>query len=242
MTYELYIGDQSFSSWSLRGWLMLEKFDLPFNTHLVGLFDGTFQKDMAALAPARLVPVIKTPEGTVIGETMAIAEELNSRHPEAQMWPTDPAARAFARWMSAEMHAGFSALRSECPMQLLHQYVGFAVTATLQADLDRLQVLLGKARSEFGAAGPWLFGPYSLADAFFAPVVARIAGHNLPVCPTLKAYVATTLADPAFQQWRALGLTKSYEPVPYAMDLPTLPWPSAAPLPAKNHSNNVAAD
>ncbi|MBR9650964.1 glutathione S-transferase [Thalassovita aquimarina] len=227
MSYQLYIGDQSFSSWSLRGWLMLEKFGLPYETHLAGLYSSTFQQDLAGLSPAHLVPVLKTPEGTVIGETQAIAEELNSRHPELQMWPEDPAARAFARWISAEMHAGFAVLRAECPMQLLHQYAGFAVSDTLRADLDRLELLWTKAREDFGAEGPWLFGRYSLADCFYAPVAARIAGYDLPVGDVASYYVATTLADPAFQSWRAAGLEKSYDPVPYAMDLPTKVWPGA---------------
>lgn len=225
MSYQIYIGDQSFSSWSLRGWLMLEKFGLPYEARFVGLYSGTFQEDLAGLAPARLVPVLKTPEGTVIGETQAIAEELNSRHPELQMWPEAPEVRAFARWISAEMHAGFTTLRGECPMQLLHQYEGFPVSDALRADLDRLELLWTKAREEFGAEGPWLFGRYSLADCFYAPVAARIAGFNLPVGVIARDYVATTLADPAFQSWRAAGLQKSYDPEPYAMDLPKKPWP-----------------
>jgi len=228
MQYELYIGDQSFSSWSLRGWLMLEKFDLPFQTHMVGLYGGTFKEDLAALAPARLVPVLRTAEGTIIGETLAIAEELNSRHPDREMWPQQANARAFARWIVAEMHAGFSALRDECPMQLLHQYQGFVVSDAVRADLDRLELLWGKARNEFGQDGPWLFGRYSLADAFFAPVAARIAGYALPVGDLAQSYVDTTLADSVFCRWRAQGLTKSYDPVPYALDLPTQAWPSPA--------------
>ena len=233
MSYDLYIGDRSFSSWSLRGWLMLEKFDLPFRTHLCSLFDGSYKQDLATLAPARLLPTLKTPEGTIIGETMAIAEELNSRHPDAQMWPADPAARAYARWISAEMHAGFIPLRSECPMQLLFQYKDFAVSDDVQRDLDRLETLLGKARREFGAAGPWLFGAYSIADAFFAPIAARIAGHDLPVSDLLQDYVTTTLNDLSFRQWRALGLTRNYETIPYAMDLETQTWPGPTPLAAR---------
>ncbi|CUH66023.1 glutathione S-transferase [Thalassovita gelatinovora] len=228
MRYELYIGDHSFSSWSLRGWLMLEKFDLPFKAHLVGLYGGTFKEDLSALAPARLVPVLRTAEGTVIGETLAIAEELNSRHPDRNMWPQQANARAFARWIVAEMHAGFTALRSECPMQLLHQYQGFAVSDAVRTDLDRLELLWDKARSEFGQGGPWLFGRYSLADAFFAPVAARIAGYDLPVGDQAQAYIETTLVDPAFCRWRAQGLTKTYDPVPYALKLPTKAWPGPA--------------
>ncbi|CUH83000.1 glutathione S-transferase [Thalassovita mediterranea] len=233
MTYNLIIGDRSFSSWSLRGWLMLEKFGLDFRTTDLSLYDGSYRAVLAPMAPAKLLPVLVCPDGTVMGETMAIAEELNSRHPEAGMWPSDPQARAFARWISAEMCAGFMGLRSACPMQLLHQYVDFPVSDDFKDDLDRVQDLWTRARKRFGADGPWLFGQYSLADAFFAPVAARIAGHGLPVGEVATDYVATVLADPSFRRWRALGLTKSYDPVPYAMDHPTRAWPGPKPLAAQ---------
>ena len=93
MTYDLYIGDRTFSSWSLRGWLMLEKFGLPYRAHLVGLYSGTMAQDLAPLAPTRLVPALRLPDGTVVGETLAMAETLAERHPDAGLWPADPAAR-----------------------------------------------------------------------------------------------------------------------------------------------------
>ncbi len=225
MTYKIYIGDKSFSSWSLRGWLMLEKFDLPYDEVLVGLYSGTMAADMAHLAPARLVPTLQCPDGTVIGETLAMGEELASRHPDAGIWPADPAARALARWLASEMHSGFGALRSDCPMQLLHVYQGFTPSDAVKSDLARIEELWALARQRHGANGPWLFGDYSLADAFFAPAAARIAGYDLPVGDVARAYVATTLNDPAFKQWRGAGLLVSYDPVPYALDLPTVPWP-----------------
>lgn len=225
MTYDLHIGDRTFSSWSLRGWLMFEKFGLPVRVHMVGLYAGTMRQDLADLAPARLVPVMRTPDGVVVGETLAMAETLAERHPEAGLWPEDPAARALARWLAAEMHAGFTALRSACPMQLVKVYEGFTPAAPVLADLARLEELWGLARAIYGASGPWLFGRYTLADAFFAPVAARIAGYDLPVSEPARAYVAAHLADPAFRAWRAEGLTVGYDPEPYAMDLPHRAWP-----------------
>lgn len=233
MAYKLFIADRSFSSWSLRGWLMLEKFNLPFTSQLLNLYDGSFAQDIAPLAPARLVPVLRCPDGTLIGETLAIAEELNSRHPEAGMWPSDPKARSFARWISAEMHAGFTTLRNDCPMQLLHQYQNLSISPALKADLARIEDLWHRARDMAQAEGPWLFGRYSLADAFFAPVAARIAGYDLPVGPLAQTYVDNTLQDPAFRRWRAFGLLKTYDPVPYAMALDTRPWPGPAPRAAR---------
>ncbi|MEO1362630.1 MAG: glutathione S-transferase, partial [Pseudomonadota bacterium] len=202
MTYDLFIGDRTFSSWSLRGWLMLEKFGLPYRTNLIGLYSGTMADDMAPLAPARLVPTLRLPDGTVVSETVAMAETLHERHPEAAMWPADAAARATARWLMAEMAVGFSALRTACPMQLSHVTEGFAVSDAVAADLQRIEALWAHARG-FAGDGPWLFGAYSLADAFYAPVCARIVGYDLPVGAFARDYCQATLSDPAFQAWRA---------------------------------------
>ena len=225
MTYDLYIGDRTFSSWSLRGWLMLEKFGLAHRLHLVGLYSGTMTTDLAALAPARLVPVLRTPEGHVVGDTFAIAETLHERHPDAGLWPRDAEARALARWHAAEIHSGFAALRAECPMQLLRVYEGVEPSPALTADLARLETIWQSARSRFGAGGPWLFGRYSLADVFYAPVAARLVGYDLPISDAARAYVGAHLADPAFRAWRAEGLKVAYDPEPYARDLASRPWP-----------------
>ncbi|TNE67027.1 MAG: glutathione S-transferase [Rhodobacteraceae bacterium] len=227
MSYDLFIGDKSFSSWSLRGWLLFEKFGIPYREIMTGLYTGTMQQDLAPLSPARFVPTARTPEGWVIGESIALAETLAERHPEAGHWPADPQARIYARWLVAEMHAGFTELRSACAMQLLHRYEGFAISDAVQADLDRLELVLGHAFEHFSGDGPWLFGAYSAADAFYAPVAARIAGYGLPVSERLAAYVNAHIADPAFQTWRADGLKISYDPEPYALDLPKVDWPQS---------------
>ncbi len=224
MTYDLYIGDRTFSSWSLRGWLMMEKFNIPHRTHLVGLYGGTMAQELSPVAPARLVPVMKTPDGTVVGESMAMAETLAEAHPEAGMWPKAASARATARWLCAEMASGFSALRGACPMQLQHVNTGFQVTEAVQADLDRIETMWAHA-AQFGKDGPWLFGAYSLADAFYAPVCARIIGYDLPVSDSARSYCITTISDAAFKAWRAEGLNVTYDPFPYDIGVPTAPWP-----------------
>ncbi|NNK15310.1 MAG: glutathione S-transferase [Sulfitobacter sp.] len=225
MTFDLYIGDRTFSSWSLRGWLMLEKFNLPYRAHLVGLYSGTMAEEMADLAPARLVPTLRTPEGTVIGETVAMAETLAERHPDAGMWPEDAAARATARWLCAAMAAGFGALRGACPMQLEHVNIGFDVSDAVKADLAQLEALWTHAQSLHRTEGPWLFGKYSLADVFYAPVAARIVGYDLPVSDKARAYCETTINDGAFKAWRAEGLKVRYDPFPYDFGLETRAWP-----------------
>ncbi|MGB3244762.1 MAG: glutathione S-transferase [Sulfitobacter sp.] len=227
MTYDLFIGDRTFSSWSLRGWLMLEKFNLAYRTHMVGLYSGTMSTDIAPLAPATLVPALRTPEGIVVGETMAIAETLAERHPDAHLWPDDAAARATARWLCAAMAAGFSALRDACPMQLRHVNTGFAVSAAVKSDLARIETLWAHAAKVRTEDGPWIFGRYTLADAFYAPVAARIIGYDLPVSDSGAAYCATTINDTAFKNWRAEGQKVTYDPFPYDMGTPTRPWPVA---------------
>jgi glutathione S-transferase len=224
MAYELYIGDRMFSSWSLRGWLMLEKFSLPHNTHLVELFSGTMAETMAPLAPARLVPTLRLPDGTLIGESLAIAETLAERHPEVGLWPSDPAQRATARWLVAEMASGFSALRGECPMQLAGIYQGFEVSEAVKADLARIETLFAHARQVSGQAQGYLFGDYSLAEVYYTPVAARIIGYDLPVSAATRAYCSLLLSDPVVLRWQEQAHEVTHDPEPYAMDLPRAPW------------------
>ncbi|MEY8800055.1 glutathione S-transferase [Leisingera sp. XS_AS12] len=224
MTYELYIGDRMYSSWSLRGWLMLEKFNLPHTVHMVGLYSGRMAADLAHLAPARLVPVLRLPDGTVVGESLAIAETLAERHPEAGLWPTDPAHRATARWLVTEMACGFSALRSDCPMQLGGIYEGFTPSEAVRTDLARIETLFAHARLVSGAATGHLFGAYSLADTFYTPVAARIIGYDLPVSAETRAYCKLLLSDPSVQSWQQQAQEVTYDPEPYPVDLPKRAW------------------
>ena len=232
MTYDLAIADRAYSSWSLRGWLMLDAFGLPVKTHAARLYTDEVQRLLTGFFPARTVPAMRTPEGTVVSESLAIAEELASRHPEAGLWPADPAARAVARSLASEMHAGFSALRSHCPMNLRVSYTDCAPPDAVLADLARLELLWSWARQETGAQEAWLCGAYSAVDAFFAPVAARIAGYNLPVGAEAAAYVAAHLAHPSFRRWRAMGLADGADQDFYRRDYPRRPWPGPAPLAA----------
>ena len=234
MTYELILGDRAYSSWSLRGWLLFERFGIPVSTRFVQ-FDGSVAAQLAKFPPARTVPTMRTPDGAVISESLAIAEELAARHPDAGVWPTDPPARATARTLAAEMHSGFGALREQCPMNLRCAYSGYAPGEDVRADLARLEMIWDHARAVCGTDGPWLCGDYSAADAFFAPVAARIAGYGLPVSGAAQAYVAAHLADPAFRRWRAMALVQGPDLPWYARDYDQVDWPGPAPLPARAH-------
>ena len=225
MTYQLYIGDRTFSSWSLRGWLMLEKFGLPHTTTMVGLYRGTMAADMAHLAPAKTVPAMQTPQGHVLTDSLAMAETLVEAHPALDLYPRDPAARALARSMVAEMHGSFGALRSECPNNMANTWVDFAASDAVKQDIARITYLWDMARQRHGADGPWLFGAYSLADVFYAPIACRMTTYGLDVSPAAQTYIDTTLAETSLRQWRAMGQTVTYDPFPYAPDLERAAWP-----------------
>lgn len=233
MTYHLAIGDRSYSSWSLRGWLLFEKFGIPVKCRSGVLYTEDFQRLLAEFPPARLVPAMRTPEGEVVGESLAIAETLAERHPTAGLWPEDPAARAMARYMAAEMCSGFAALRGDCPMNLLVSYQDSTPRDEVLADLARIERIWARARDRFGAGGPWLFGRYTAADAFFAPVATRIATYNLPVSDAAMAYVNAHLADPSFRRWRAMGRAQNHIQPSYAKPYAERPWPGPAPLAAE---------
>ena len=233
MSYELAIGDRSYSSWSLRGWLIFAKGNIPVTVRKGRMYGPDFQRLLAEFAPAGLVPALRLPDGIVIAETMAIAETIAERHPEARLWPQDPTERALARWMTAEMHAGFGALRSHCAMNLRVAYSDCAPSADVLKDLERIEMLWSQALGKHAAKGPWLFGDWSIADAFFAPVAARIAGHSLPVSAKAATYVEAQITDPDFRRWRAMGAAEGADQPSYARDWPQKPWPGPTPLAAR---------
>ena len=204
---------------------MLEKFGLDFNTNLVGLYAGTYREELAHLAPARTVPALQTPEGHVLTDSLAMGETLVERHPEVNLYPRDGAARALARTITHEMHAGFMALRDACPNMITHIWEGFEPSDAVLADIARIEELWALARSRHGQNGPWLFGEYSLADVFYAPVALRMTTYDLPISKDAQSYVNAHLSDPAFLAWREASKAETYDPWPYPMDLGRKPWP-----------------
>lgn len=230
MTYDLILGDYAYSSWSLRGWLLFERFGLPRKTRMLDFHaEASVAEQLAEFAPARTVPTIRTPEGAILSDSLAIAEELATRFPDAGLWPAAPLARATARALTAEMHSGFTALRSDCPMNLRLAYTGVTPSNEVEADLRRLEVVWDHARATCAPDGPWLCGEYSVADAFYAPVAARIAGYGLQVSDSAAAYVTAHLADPAFRRWRAMGLVSGATLPWYAKDHAQTVWPGPTP-------------
>jgi glutathione S-transferase len=232
MSYDLVIGDYAYSSWSLRGWLLFERFGLRARIKLVDFHaEGAVADQMPKAAPARTVPTVICADGGILWDSLAIAEELATRHPDAGHWPADPALRALARSLAAEMHSGFGALRSHCPMNLRTSHADVPVPEAVRADLDRIEAIWSHALARSG--GPWLAGSYSVADAFLAPVAARIAGYGLPVGPVATGYVTRHLADPAFRRWRAMGLVRGAHLEWYDKPWTRAPWPGPVPRAAR---------
>jgi len=227
MTHTLFLADPGFSSWSTRVGLLAFRFDLPIDIRWLEIYGTPPLAQQIGHPPARTVPFLLCDDGAEVAESLAIAEELAARFPDQPLWPADPKRRELARSLAAEMHAGFAALRSHCPMCLRTAYAEVEVPEKVAADLARLDVIWSDALARSG--GPWLAGDYSIADAFFAPVAARIAGYSLPVGGTARAYVDAHLAEPAFRRWRQLGLERgaALEDSVYRQTWPRIDWPAA---------------
>ena len=228
MAYSLAIGDRTYSSWSLRGWLLFAKFDIPVTVHTARMYTPEFLDMLSNFGGGRLVPAIRfdTADGpAIVSDTLAIAETLAERHPEKNMWPQNPVARGYARSITAEMHSGFTALRNDCTMNLRHYYRDFNPVQAVLNDIARIETIWTEARSKWGATGPWLFGEYSIADAFYAPVATRLLTYGLPMSNIASDYVNTTINDAVFKQWRADGLAENYVQPGYDLELDPVSWP-----------------
>ncbi len=231
MTHELAIGNRSTCSWSLRGWLLFEKFNLPVKIRSERIRSDAYRVMMADFAPARSVPAARL-DGVVVYDTLALAESLNELHPEAQMLPAAPAARGLARSIVAEMHSGFTALRNDCSIDLLRVFPDFEPSEKVLDDVARIEEIWACAREMASGVGPWLFGEYSIADAFYAPVAARIASYGVPISENAAAYIVAHLCDPAFRRWRAMAAAEKVGQSGDVRDVLQAPWPTPPRLPA----------
>ena len=204
---QLYIANKNYSSWSMRPWVLLTDAGIPFEEVMVR-FDAftpgsDFKRTMAALAPTAKVPVLADGD-LVIWDTLAIAEYLAETYPEKHLWPQDKTARARARSVCAEMHSGFGALRSACPMNIEAHLPEIGALAlrdkpAVRADLQRICSLWSGLLKEHG--GPMLFGAFTVADAYFAPVVMRLKTYALPVPADVAAYMDRVCALPGVKAW-----------------------------------------
>ena len=211
---KLYIGNKNYSSWSLRPWLLMrqtgiafEEVPLRFDSFAPG---SQFKQALAGISPTGQVPVL-VDGALAVWDTLAIAETLAEMHPDQGVWPRDAAARAQARSVCAEMHSGFGALRSACPMNIEAHLPDVGALAwrdqpAVRADVERLvQMWSGLLDAH---SGPMLFGDFSAADAFFAPVCMRLVTYALPVPPHIGDYIERVRALPALQEWTAAALAE----------------------------------
>ncbi|MEM7123403.1 MAG: glutathione S-transferase family protein [Pseudomonadota bacterium] len=196
----LYIGNKNYSSWSLRPWLVFEHFGLPFEEKLIPLFDDKWDAAIAEVSPSHKVPCLVDGDLT-IWETLAIIEYATDRHPQAAIWPDGFEARAVARSVACEMHAGFADLRSAMPMNIRKSLPGRGHTPGALNDVAQIQERWNRCRGDYGSGGDFLFGAFSAADAMYAPVASRLLTYGVDLDPVSSAYVDAIVALPAMQAW-----------------------------------------
>jgi len=194
------IGNKAYSSWSLRPWLLMRHTGIAFEEVRMPLYQDGFQEKIARYSGAGKVPVLVAGDVTV-WDSLAICEYLAERHPERQLWPADPAVRAHARAISAEMHSGFQALRSNMGMNVRRSFPGVAVTAEAASDIARIDAIWSDCAQRYG--GPFLCGAFTIADAMYTPVAARFATYSVALSAPARGYADTVLALPAMQEWYA---------------------------------------
>jgi len=211
----LVVGTRNYSSWSLRPWLLMRHLGLEFTERVVHFDTAEFRREVPLLSPTARVPVLMHREVRV-WESIAICEYA-SELAGGRGWPADPAARAQARSIAAEMHAGFPALRSQCPMNARATGRRVPMTPELERDLARIDRMWSDCRAAAAAGGPWLYGAFCAADAMYAPVALRIATYGLPLGPDATSYLRTLLADAALNEWidaaRHEGVTVPHDEV-----------------------------
>jgi len=198
--YTLVIGNKNYSSWSLRAWLAMKHADIAFDEVRVPLFEDGFKTTIEKYSPAGKVPVLVA-GNTMIWESLAICEFLAEQHPQARLWPADSGARAHARAICAEIHAGFSALRNAMPMNIRSSHPGKGMTPESERDIGRIIAMWTQCRKNYGSRGELLFGRFTVADAFYAPVVSRFQTYAVKLPPVARAYADAVLQLPAMQEW-----------------------------------------
>jgi glutathione S-transferase len=212
---KLYIGNKNYSSWSMRPWVLMREFDIPFEEVMLRFdsfeADSKFKQAVLQVSPAGRVPVLVLDGGHSVWDTLAIAETLADRFPAKGLWPSDPIAKARARSVACEMHSGFSALRNAFPMNIEASLPHIGVQqrqqqAAVVTDLARIDALWRDALERSG--GPFLFGAYSIADAMYAPVVSRLRTYGLEVSPTSQGYADRLWASKGVSAWVGEALSE----------------------------------
>jgi len=199
----IYLGNKNYSSWSLRPWLVLKRTTVAFDEVVIPLYQSGSRETVLKYSPSGRVPALRHGDLTV-WESLAICEYLPETFPNFALWPSDPPARARARSVSAEMQSSFRALREHMPMNVRSSFPGRGLTPEVQADINRIMSIWRDCRTRYGDGnGEFLFGPFTIADAMFAPVVTRFRTYKIDLGREAEAYCDTIMALPAMQEWIA---------------------------------------
>lgn len=209
---KLFIGNKTYSSWSLRGWLACRQSGLVFEEAVVPLYDEAWEKRREGdeFAPSSgKVPILWDGE-IVVWDSLAIIEHLNEQSGGDKFWPADIAARAMARSMAAEMHSGYAALRREHSMNIRTIFPAKPPSEAVAADIMRIMQIWAQARARFGGTGDFLFGEFGAVDIMYAPVVTRLISYSLPVAPFALPYMQAVIAHPFMQDWIAAAQAEEW--------------------------------
>ncbi|MBT4888765.1 MAG: glutathione S-transferase family protein [Rhodospirillales bacterium] len=205
----LIIGNKNYSSWSLRPWIALKQADIPFTERMILLFDENWDAEISKVSPTKKVPVLIDGDITIC-ETLAILEYAHELYPEKELWPTDQRARAVARSVSSEMHAGFGALRNHMSMNIRKDHTGRGMGPGVAEDISRVSKIWNDCRKNYGQNGDFLFGKFGNADAMFAPVVSRFKTFGVELDAVSQAYCDVVLNTQAYLEWQSDALKETW--------------------------------
>lgn len=219
MARTLIIGNKNYSSWSMRPWIAMKVAGIAFDEVVISLDAPDFKSVVTKISGGGKVPALDD-NGVHVWESLAILEYLAERFPEAKLWPADPVARAHARAISSEMHAGFLPLRRACPMNMWRPVKRRELAADALANVARIEAMWAGCRQRYGAGGPFLFGAFCNADAMYAPVVARFHTYDVDVSPPTRVYMEAVMSLPAWKEWVAAALQE-----PWVLPEDEVDWP-----------------
>ncbi len=222
MGLHLTIGNKNYSSWSLRPWIAMKVAGIAFAETVIPIYRPGSKEKFLARSPAGKVPILQDGDVTV-WESLAILEYVAEQFSDAALWPRERAARAHARAIASEMHAGFLPLRRRCPMNIWRPPKKLELNAEAAANVARIDAMWGDCRARFGAGGPFLFGEFTAADAMYAPVVSRLHTYAVEVGAASAAYMRAMMALPAWREWQAAALKEEWVLSDVELDWPRVP-------------------
>jgi glutathione S-transferase len=220
MALKLIIGNKNYSSWSFRPWIAMKVAGIAFEEEVISLNAADFKPRVTTISGTGKVPALAD-DCVQVWESLAILEYLDEKYPHAQLWPAEPAARAHARAIAAEMHAGFVPLRRHLPMNMWRPVMQRELPPEVQSNVRRIEAMWTDCRARFGTGGAFLFGRFGAADAMYAPVVSRFHTYAVELGPVARTYMDSVMALPAWREWRTAALAE-----PWVLPEDEVDWPT----------------